>query len=552
MPKLVKRWTLRLALAQINPTVGDLDGNADKILAAMEKARKANADLVLFPEQAIPGYPAEDLLLKRQFVRDNIRTLEKIRAASKDLTVVIGFIDISSSPRGARKDEIHNAAAILHEGKLCATYHKIHLPNYGVFDEKRYFTPGVRPLLWNISGTRVGLSICEDIWVPGPARVLAQAGAQIVLNISASPYHVHKGKEREAMLARRARENGVWIAYANMVGGQDEIVFDGQSVVIDPKGRIVARAMAFGEDLAMVDIPAAGARTVPAMVKKPLAVEEEILQALITGTRDYVRKNGFQKVVLGLSGGVDSALVAAIAVEALGADNVIAVFMPSCFSSVQSLQDAKALAKNLGIRLETVGIDRIFQSYLGELKTFFEKLPSGIAEENLQARIRGNILMAFSNKFGWLVLTTGNKSETSVGYCTLYGDMAGGFAVIKDLFKNRVYRLARHVNKRAGRAVIPANVLTKEPTAELRPHQKDSDSLPPYPQLDPVLEAYVEKNLGLNDLAKAGFDAVMIKQVVRWVDSNEYKRRQAPPGIKITSLAFGKDRRYPITNRYHR
>ncbi len=543
LPPAAKK-ILRLALAQINPTVGDLDGNTKKILASMEHARQAKVDLILFPEQVLPGYPAEDLLLKKQFVRDNLGALRKIQAASKGLTAVVGFIN-------GKDNTIYNAAAILHEGKLCAVYHKIHLPNYGVFDEKRYFTPGAKPLLWNISGARVGLSICEDIWVPGPARFLAQAGARIVLNISASPYHVLKGKERGARLARRARENEVCIAYVNMVGGQDEIVFDGQSVVVDAKGRVVARAKAFAEDLLIVDIPPV-ANKARSVVNKPLSVEEEMLQALITGTRDYVRKNGFQKVVFGLSGGVDSALVAAIAAEALGADNVIGVFMPSCFSSVQSLQDAKAVAENLRIRLETVGIDRTLQSYLAELKPFFAKLPSDSAEENLQARIRGNILMAFSNKFGWLVLTTGNKSETSVGYCTLYGDMAGGFAVIKDLFKKRVYRLARHVNKRAGRTIIPESVLTKEPTAELRPHQKDSDTLPPYPQLDPVLEAYVEKNLGVNDLDKAGFDPAMIKQVVRWVDSNEYKRRQAPPGVKITPLAFGKDRRYPITNRYNR
>ncbi len=561
------KHALRLAIAQINPVVGDLDGNVRKIIAGMAQAREVKADLVLFPEQVIPGYPAEDLVLKKQFVKDNLRALDKVRAASKGLTAIVGFID-------SHKGLSYNAAAVLSHTKHCATYRKMYLPNYGVFDEKRIFASGDSPLLLEHKGAILGLNICEDIWVEhGPSDSAAQAGAQLVMNISASPYHLRKGKERESLLMRRAKSRRVWIAYANMVGGQDEILFDGQSVIVSPQGQIVSRAQAFVEEMIVADIPLGSTTRARDASKKSAIVRfhdvsshvrksitpilhkhreevEEILQALILGTRDYAHKNGFEKAVLGLSGGVDSALVAAIAAEALGPANVITVFMPSRFSSLQSLEDAQALAKNLNLRLEITAIDTVQESYLTQLKPYFKGLPSNIAEENLQARIRGNFLMALSNKFGWLVLTTGNKSETSVGYCTLYGDMAGGFAVIKDLFKDRVYRLARHINARAHREIIPQSILTKEPTAELRPQQKDSDSIPPYPQLDPILKGYVEENLGANDLIQKGFNAALVRRVVQLVDSNEYKRRQAPPGIKITPLAFGKDRRYPITNRY--
>ncbi len=576
MKNTTREAPLRVALAQINPTVGDLEGNARLIAAAIQRAGDCYADLVIFPEQVVPGYPAEDLLLKHQFVKDNRRILKNIAAATRHTTAIVGCI--GEGPNGA----LFNAAALLHNDKLVASYHKMHLPNYGVFDEKRYFTAGRGPLLFMLGGIPLGLGICEDIWVNhGPTDCLARAGSQVVVNISASPYHMLKGKEREAMLIARARANKIWIVYVNMVGGQDEIVFDGQSMVVDPSGQVIARAKAFQEDFLVLDIPIASGRQdkSPADSKSvrivdlgarpcacrggprsrleklvlctPPVLEEEILQALIAGTRDYVRKNGFEKVVLGMSGGVDSALVAAIAVEALGKDNVVALFMPSRFSSVQSLEDARNVGENLGIRLETVGIDPVFQSYLTQLKPLFGKLSPDITEENIQARIRGNILMAFSNKFKWLVLTTGNKSETSVGYCTLYGDMAGGFAMIKDLFKEWVYRLAHYINRRNKKEIIPPSVLAKEPTAELRPNQKDSDSIPPYAKLDPVLKGYIEKNLGLSDLSEK-FNPALARRVVDLVESNEYKRRQAPPGIKITPLAFGKDRRYPITNRYHK
>ncbi len=537
---------LRLALAQINPTVGDLKGNVRKCAEFIRRAKQAKADLIVFPEQVLPGYPAEDLLLKKQFVRDNVRALESLKGECRGIAAIVGYI------RPGKNAALHNAAALLADGKIQAVYDKMFLPNYGVFDEKRYFTAGLRPMTVMLRGVRIGLTICEDIWVDkGPVADNAAAGAKIVINISASPYHMRKVQEREKMLSRRAKAHGVCIAYANMVGGQDEIVFDGQSMAVDVRGNIIARAKSFQEDLLILDMPA-GARGKSAQPRKEpyLAVEEEVLQALLLGTRDYVRKNGFEKVVLGLSGGVDSALVAVVAVEALGAANVTALFMPSRYSSVQSLQDAKAVAQNLNIRMETVGIEPIFQAYLRELKPLFEQLPENSAEENLQARIRGNLLMALSNKFGWMVLTTGNKSETSVGYTTLYGDMAGGFAVIKDLYKEWVYRLSAHINKRAGKKIIPPSVLGKEPTAELRPNQKDSDSLPPYPRLDPVLKAYVEKNMGVAELIAGGFQPALVKRVAQLVDRNEYKRRQAAPGIKITPMAFGKDRRYPITNKY--
>jgi NAD+ synthase (glutamine-hydrolysing) len=538
MVKTSQGGALRVALAQINPIVGDLKGNAQKIIQAIVSARKAKADLVVLPEQSLPGYPAEDLLLKGQFVADNRHALKAIQDACIDVTAIVGFID------KGKGNTIYNAAAVIHNGKHVATYHKAHLPNYGVFDEKRYFTPGNKPLLVKVKGVGVGITICEDIWVrTGPVPALAKQGAKLLVNISASPFHLRKGKEREALLAKHAKAGRAFVAYVNMVGGQDEIVFDGQSVVLDTKGKIIARARAFGEDLLVVDIPEGGTK------QAVLNPYEEILQALVLGTKDYTHKNGFEKVVLGVSGGIDSALVATIAVKALGKRNVEAVFMPSRFSSDQSLKDAKELAKNLGIRLKIVEIQTILQSYLERLKPFFKGKPSDTTEENLQARIRGNLLMAFSNKFRWLVLTTGNKSETSVGYCTLYGDMAGGFAVIKDLYKEKVYQLARHINK-SGNAIIPLSVLKKEPTAELRANQKDSDSLPPYPKLDPVLEGYIEENLGIEGLVRKGFSKDLVGQVVELVDCNEYKRRQAPPGVKITPLAFGKDRRYPLTNRY--
>jgi len=564
--------TLRIAMAQINPTVGDLAGNRDRIIETIGRARKAGADIVAFPELAVTGYPPEDLLLKPQFVNDNLRTLKDIQRATRGITAVVGFVD--------KKERLYNAAAILHNGSLASVYHKILLPNYGVFDEYRYFRPGNRYPLITLWGIKLGVNICEDIWFSeGPTRSLALAGAEVIININASPYHKGKGKERLKMLAERARESNVIVSYTNAVGGQDELVFDGQSMVIDGKGRLLVSGRQFEEDLLITDlnVPDRKAAVGPAKTQhfesidrivlserpapkrkavtarqssRPLPVCEEVYQALVLGTRDYVQKTGFKSAVIGLSGGVDSSLVAAVAVEAIGSKNVVGVFMPSQFSSRESREDALGLAKNLGIHFLEISIQQTFDSYLNTLRCEFARTKQDVTEENLQARIRGNLLMALSNKFGWLVLTTGNKSEMSVGYATLYGDMAGGFAVIKDVPKTLVYDICRCVNRLEGRTIIPKRVMTKAPTAELRPNQKDSDSLPLYPVLDPILKAYVEDNKDFREILKMGFDRKTVEKVIRLVDSSEYKRRQAPPGVKITPRGLGKDRRFPITNRY--
>jgi NAD+ synthase (glutamine-hydrolysing) len=564
--------TLRIAMAQINPTVGDLAGNRDRIIDTIGLARKDGADLVAFPELAVTGYPPEDLLLKPQFVQDNLRTLRDIQQAARGITAVVGFVD--------RQDFLYNAAAVLHDGDLAYVYHKILLPNYGVFDEYRYFRPGHRYPLITVRGVRLGVNICEDIWFSeGPTRSQALAGAEVIININASPYHKGKGKERLKMLAGRARENNVIVSYTNAVGGQDELVFDGQSMVIDGRGRLIASGKQFEEDLLITDLKVPdrkararrtteqhfesidhivlsekpGPKKKPIPVRKsarPLPVCEEVYRALVLGTRDYVRKTGFKSAVIGLSGGVDSSLVAAVAAEALGREHVVGVFMPSQFSSRESREDALALAKNLGIHFLEIPIQQTFDSYLNTLRCEFARTKQDVTEENLQARIRGNLLMALSNKFGWLVLTTGNKSEMSVGYATLYGDMAGGFAVIKDVPKTLVYDVCRCVNRLEERTVIPKRVMTKAPTAELRPNQKDSDSLPEYDVLDPILKAYVEDDRPFREILKMGFDRKTVEKVIRLVDSSEYKRRQAPPGIKITPRGLGKDRRFPITNRY--
>ena len=565
--------TIRIAMAQINPVVGDLAGNRDKIIDSIARAKKLNADIVALPELAVTGYPPEDLLLKPQFVKGNLRTLREIERATKGITAVVGFVD--SDHRC-----LYNAAAILSHGKRIYTYRKIFLPNYGVFDEYRYFRPGRRYPVVTINGIGVGVNICEDIWYEeGPARVQALAGAEVIVNINASPYHKGKGKERLKMLSQRAKENSVAISYTNTVGGQDELVFDGQSVVIDRNGKVLSLARQFEEELLIVDIPVPGAAipfpenreqfsdfmdycTVsgrPAGKKKPLPAKrtakplvacEEVYRALVLGTRDYMQKNSFTAAVIGLSGGIDSSLVAAVAVAAMGKENVTGVFMPSQFSSNESSEDAYALARNLGIRILEFPIQQPFDAYLRTLRDAFARTKQDVTEENLQARIRGNILMALSNKFGWIVLTTGNKSEMSVGYATLYGDMAGGFAVIKDVPKTMVYDVARCVNKLAGAVVIPRRVMTKAPTAELRPNQKDSDSLPEYDILDPILKAYVEDDRSFKEMLKMGFDKKTVERVIRLVDSSEYKRRQSPPGVKITPRGLGKDRRFPITNRY--
>lgn len=572
--------TLRIGLAQINPTVGDLQGNRQKILDYISRARKLGVDLVAFPELAITGYPPEDLLLKPDFIQANLDCLKQIVAGTRSITAVVGFVDSA--------DDIYNAAAIIHDGALAGVYRKMYLPNYGVFDENRYFQAGTDYPVFTLQGTTIGINICEDIWYPaGPSEVQALAGsAEVIVNISASPYHAGKGLARERMLATRAADNVAIVAFCNLVGGQDELVFDGNSVIFDERGELVVRGKQFAEDLVVADLDVGSVFRQrlhdPRRRKEKLAADvgkvskimlpevkfrgekpsllarkmerldplAEIYQALVLGTRDYVHKNGFQKVVIGLSGGIDSSLTAAIAVDALGKENVVGVFMPSRYSSEESREDARRLAENLGIEFLVIPIDDTFQAYLDMLAEPFAGMEPDVTEENIQARIRGNILMALSNKFGWLVLTTGNKSELSTGYCTLYGDMAGGFAVIKDVPKTLVYQLAGHVNASTGRAIIPQRVFEKPPSAELRPDQRDEDALGPYATLDPILHAYVEEDRGVDEIVALGFDEAIVRRVIGMVDRNEYKRRQAPPGVKITPRAFGKDRRLPITNRY--
>jgi NAD+ synthase (glutamine-hydrolysing) len=564
--------TLRVAMAQMNPTVGDLAGNRDAIIEYIGRARRLGADLIAFPELAVTGYPPEDLLLKPQFIKDNLRTLGEIRRAVKGITAIVGFVD--------RQDFLYNAAAVMYNGQTSYVYHKILLPNYGVFDECRYFRPGCRYPLLTVGGVQIGLNICEDIWFSeGPTRSQALAGAELIININASPYHKSKGRERRRMLTERAKRNKVVISYTNTVGGQDELVFDGQSMVIGPEGGLLAMARQFEEQMLTVDLAFPGAPTLQpaarrdfasidsvviselprpkrkplpraATVAQPLALCEEVYRALVLGTRDYLGKNGFRTAVVGLSGGIDSSLVAAVAVEALGHNNVVGVFMPSQYSSKESREDAFQLADNLGIRFIELPIQDTFDAFLRTLRCVFAKTHQDVTEENLQARVRGNLLMALSNKFGWLVLTTGNKSEMSAGYATLYGDMAGGYAVIKDLPKTMVYDVCRCINRIEGRPVIPKRVLAKAPTAELRPNQKDSDSLPEYDILDPILKAYVEDDREFREILGMGFERKTVERVIRLVDRSEYKRRQAPPGVKITPRGLGKDRRFPITNRY--
>ena len=557
------RRNLRLAIGQINCTVGDFDGNAKKMIDSIQKAKSLGADMIAFPELALTGYPPEDLLLKPKFVEDSMERLDRLAMSVNGIAVITGFVDKDSSG-------IYNAAAVIYNGKIKGVYHKMHLPNYGVFDERRYFKPGSDPLTFKYGDLVFGVNICEDIWhKEGPTKMQAAAGASLIVNINASPYHAGKMREREEVAREQARANKVFVAYANLIGGQDELVFDGQSMVIDDRGSIAARAEPFREDMLVVDLDIPQRQTKVLVDKeilvadkpsprpkppiarketKPLEPVAEVYQALLLGLRDYVAKNGFNKVVIGLSGGIDSALVAALAADALGSDNVTGVFMPSRYSSQESADDARKTASNLGIKFMTISIEQIFKMYLVTLEPQFAGLGKGIAEENLQARIRGNIVMALSNKFGWLVLTTGNKSEMSTGYATLYGDMAGGFAVIKDVPKTLVYKLAKYRN--SINRVILESVLTKEPTAELKADQKDSDTLPPYETLDQILKCYVEEDKGFGDIISAGYDKETVNKVIGMVDKSEYKRRQSPPGIKITPKAFGRDRRMPITNKY--
>ncbi len=558
--------TLRVALAQLDVTVGDLDGNGRLITDAMHRARAWHADCVVVPELAIPGYPPEDLLLKSQFVEDNLRVLERMIPCTYGLVAVVGCVERD------RHGALYNAAAILADGRWVATYRKQCLPNYGVFDERRYFTPGQEPLMLRIGGVTLGITICEDLWEEGPAHALAACGAQGIINLSASPYHAGKLKERERLFATRARQHGLAIAYCNLVGGQDELVFDGASLVLDARGRTLGRAAQFREDLLLVDLELASGRRdtgaqrgrrvdLPhAWHQRPpllraqaprLQPLDEVYEALVLGVRDYVRKNSFTTVVLGLSGGIDSALTACIATDALGAPHVVGVVMPSRFSSEATQADAKRVAQALGIRVQEIPIEPLFQTYLDTLAPCCDGRPTDITGQNIQARIRGNLLMALSNAFGWLVLTTGNKSEMATGYTTLYGDMAGGFAVIKDVPKTLVWRLARYRNTRGPGAPIPESVLQRPPTAELAPHQTDQQTLPPYDVLDQVLKAYIEEDLSLRAIlrrTRVAFETT--QRVITMVDRSEYKRRQGPPGSKMTPKAFGKDRRMPLTNRY--
>ncbi len=577
----------RIALAQINTVVGDIENNTRKIAAGILQAQAAGATLVLFPEMTVTGYPAEDLLLKPAFLQANLQAVRYLAKLTQGITAVVGMADVM--------EDVYNAAAILHDGQWVHTYHKHYLPNYAVFDEDRYFAAGRAIPVFTRAGLTFGVSICEDIWYPmGPPEFQAQQGnARLLLNISASPYHAGKGAARERMLCTRAADNAAIVAFCNLVGGQDELVFDGGSAIINERGEVIARAAQFEEDFIVADVdvsavfrwrlhdprrrkaeeaaatlvhvalppittpepaaaaPAAAAPAAAAAIAPPLSRLEEIYRALVVGVGDYVRKNGFQKVLIGLSGGIDSTLVACIAADALGPENVVGVAMPSRYTSDMSNDDAAALARNLGIQQFIIPIEAVFGAYLDVLAEPFAGTQPGVTEENIQARIRGNYLMALSNKFGWMVLTTGNKSELSAGYATLYGDMAGGFAVIKDVPKTLVYELSNWRNTQGAFPVIPERCITRPPSAELRPDQKDTDSLPPYEVLDAILQAYVEEDQSPDEIVVGlGLPEALVQRVTRMVDRNEYKRRQAPPGVRITSRAFGKDRRLPITQRF--
>ena len=587
--------TLRIAMAQIDAVVGDIAANARRIASMITEARKKGADLVVFPELAITGYPPEDLLLRPRFIADNQAALDELAHHCVDIVAVVGYAGPGAAIKQnmmpfpivtAARHELCNAAAIMADGRLIATYGKQVLPNYGVFDEARYFLPGRKLPVCSLRGIMLTVNICEEAWsLDEPAAGQGIAGAEVVLNINASPFHIGKSRVREQILSRCAKEHGVIVTYTNMVGGQDELIFDGNSVILDRHGEVIARAKAFEEDLLVADLNVEGsvrsqqshgrrkslAPPIADLVEH-LSVEistpvemrsqliphrepalgemEEVYKGLVWGVKDYVKKNGFKRVIIGLSGGIDSAFTAAVAVDALGSDNVVGVFMPSPYTSRESAEDVVELSSRLGIECQTLSITHPFESYLHLLAPAFQGKPIDTTEENLQARIRGNILMALSNKFGHLVLTTGNKSEMSVGYATLYGDMAGGFAVIKDVPKTLVYELAQLRNRQEDREVIPQRILDRPPTAELKPNQKDEDSLPPYSVLDPILKAYVEEDRSVEEIVGLGFDRVTVTRVVNLVDQSEYKRRQAPVGITITHRGLGKDRRMPITNGY--
>jgi NAD+ synthase (glutamine-hydrolysing) len=548
---------MRLALAQVDPTVGAIDANAAKVAEWIGRARDEGAELVIFPELCIPGYPAEDLYLKRHFLAANRRAVERLAKEATGITALVGFAEPAEGGDDARR--AHNSIAVLAEGAVQAVYRKNRLPNYAVFDEQRYFIPGSEPLAVEVDGLGVGLTVCEDVWLPGgPAQAEAAAGARLIANPSGSPYHRGKGSERETMFCERSRGCGAYFAFCNLVGGQDELVFDGQSLVTGPDGSVIARAAQFEEELLLCEIPHAGEGS----LAEPLPDLDEVYGALALGLRDYVFKNGFKHVGVALSGGIDSALVAMLAADAVGPERLSCVVMPSPHSSSATQQDAREIAGNLRCELIEIEIEPMMESYEQALRGHLEEPATAVPRdptkpsepdltaENVQARIRGNLMMALSNRHGWLVLTTGNKSEMSVGYATLYGDMAGGFAVIKDVPKQLVYELVRRRNERAGRELVPASVIDRAPSAELRPGQRDEDSLPPYELLDRILGAYVERDQGREEMIAAGLPAERVDEVIRLVDRAEYKRRQAAPGIRITPKAFGKDRRLPITNRF--
>lgn len=574
---------MKVALAQIDTVVGDVWGNLEKAADALSRAVEGGAELVAFPELTTTGYPPEDLLLRPSFIRDNLDALEEFAGrVPEGVAAAIGFVDLDG--------DLHNACAVISGGEILHRYHKRYLPNYGVFDENRYFREGEGALpLLKLGHALVGLSVCEDIWYPGgPPREQAIMGAGVLLNVSASPYHRLKGASRERMLGVRASDYGCYVIFCNLVGGQDELVFDGRSAVFDPGGEVIARARQFEEDLLFVDIhpeealikrlqepllrkenPELAPEVVEVLAPGPqtpdaptgasgdenrtepmLSEEGEVLEALVLGLKDYFQKNGFSRAVLGLSGGIDSSFGAAVAARALGPENVTGVLMPSRYTSEESNTDAQALIKNLGIDSLEIAIEPAFDAYREMLEESFRGLPEDETEENIQSRIRGNILMALSNKFGWIVLSTGNKSESSVGYSTLYGDTAGGFSVIRDVPKTLVYGICRYINETEGREIIPDSVIAKEPSAELREDQRDTDTLPPYETLDPILEAYIEEDKGIGEIMAAGFDEEDVRHAVKLVEAAEYKRRQAPTGIKVTARSFGRDRRMPITNRY--
>jgi NAD+ synthase (glutamine-hydrolysing) len=543
---------VRVALSQLNQTVGDLLGNTDRMRAGLERAEIAGADVVVFPELAVTGYPPEDLVLKPQFVRDNMHALAGFAAATagKRCRAVAGFVE-------ARDSRLYNAVALCGDGEVLAVYRKRLLPNYAVFDEQRYFEPGpaevggVTAGVVMLGSVKTGLTICEDIWTDnGPVQDQARAHARVMLNVNGSPFHSGKHEEREQMLADRARQVRTPIVYVNQVGGQDELVFDGSSVVLDSRGEVACRLRAFDEDFEVVDIDTDNGSVASSRIEPHTDGIDRVHSALVIGTRDYVRKNGFTDVVIGLSGGIDSSIVAAIAVDALGADHVHGVAMPSRYSSRGSLDDAAALAANLGIDHRVISIEPSFSAYLSMLEPSFSGRDPDLTEENLQSRCRGTTLMALSNKFGWMVLTTGNKSELAVGYFTIYGDSAGGYSVIKDVFKTQVFELSRRVNERAGREIIPQSVLDKPPSAELRPDQRDDQSLPPYDELDAILRLYVDGDMTVPEIIAAGHAEETVRRISRLVDVNEYKRRQCAPGVRLSQKAFGKDRRMPITSGY--